>query len=210
MRWFIQKPLTQKAVASNTGKKTHTFIDRFVCWCVHLLWCFFRRRPDCYRCLCQVARQIGFCDQAVDVFNLEKVFGIYRQVVIYVFAILSLNFPPLSHIWFLCQEDKQMYKQTKKKTLSNSLFFMHSLYSWFWNCYILFTKFLFNLRYSRIIFTDYWSWREVSFLSILNTLHCVQHVSARWGDGKGETAACKILSVPQNTHAQLLFRHCQG
>ncbi|XP_070186267.1 transmembrane protein 94-like isoform X2 [Littorina saxatilis] len=32
------------------------------------------------RCLCQVARQIGFSDQALEMFNVEKVFGIYRQV----------------------------------------------------------------------------------------------------------------------------------
>lgn len=34
-----------------------------------------------FRCLCELAKQIGFTPNALDVFKLDRTLGMYRQVV---------------------------------------------------------------------------------------------------------------------------------
>jgi len=38
-----------------------------------------------FRCLCELAKQIGFTPNALDLFKLDKTLGMYRQVVSFLF-----------------------------------------------------------------------------------------------------------------------------
>ena len=45
----------------------------------------------CCRCFCELAHQIGFSDDAVDIFELEQVLGLYEYIVSFTLTTLFYN-----------------------------------------------------------------------------------------------------------------------
>ena len=68
--------LNIKDIYGKSYELNHLIVMKLYLWQYdHALFFLF------YRCLCSLARQIGFSEKAVEIFKLEKTLGLYRQVV---------------------------------------------------------------------------------------------------------------------------------
>ena len=73
---FFLGSLRVKDIYGKSYEFNHLIVMKLYHWQYdHVLFFHF------YRCLCSLARQIGFSEKAVEIFKLEKTLGLYRQVV---------------------------------------------------------------------------------------------------------------------------------